>query len=224
MIFSGFDTSAYPSDAVMKKWKAASPYSFCGYYIQSPCHGKSGWTGKRGVLVDMGWKLLPVYVGQQPAGASRCRKNVLTAEQGKADGVDAAKRMEKEGFAEASYVYLDIEHIDVFPASMGTYVSEWSAAVARNGYSPAVYCHKQNAAEIRAAVAAGGGAAPPRFWIAGGSADHFNIETSKPADSGIAFADLWQCPEPVSRTFGGQTILIDEDVSTLADPAAAIPT
>jgi len=210
----------------MSAWKTASPYSFAAYYIQAPCHHNAGWMGKRAALAGMGWNLLPVYVGQQVAGVSPCANSVLTAARGKTDAADAAAKLTADGFSAGSYVYLDVERCDVFPAAMGEYVTAWMAELTVAGFSAGAYCHKHNAADVRTAVLAGLGAAsaPPRFWIVGGVASQFNIATSKPADSGITFADLWQCPVSVSRTFAGHTILIDEDVSAFADPSGVIPT
>jgi hypothetical protein len=217
--FPGFDTSGYPGDATMSKWKASSPYSFAAYYIKAPCHHNAGWMGKRATLAGMGWNLLPVYVGQQVVGASGCSNNVLTAAQGQIDAADAAGKLTGDGFDAGSYVFLDIERCEIFPAAMGDYLTAWVVNLVAAGFNPGVYCHKHNAADVRAKVPDG-----TRFWIVGGVTADFNIATSKPADSGIAFADLWQCPQSVSRTFGGETILIDEDVSLLADPSAGMPT
>ncbi|HWZ32096.1 MAG TPA: glycoside hydrolase domain-containing protein [Bryobacteraceae bacterium] len=225
--FPGFDTSMYPGDSTMSKWKAVSPYLFVAYYIKAPCHHDPGWMGKRATLDDMGWNLLPVYVGQQVVGASKCANNVLTAGQGQIDAEDASSKLAADGFAAGAYVYLDVERCELFPAALGEYVSSWVAKVVSAGLSPGVYCHRHNAADVRTATLAGlasPSAASPRFWIVGGVTADFHVNTSKPADSGIEFADLWQCPASVSRTFGGAAILIDEDVSSFADPSAVIPT
>src|SRR5262249_36918382 len=107
--FAGFDTSIYPGDDSMAVWKRSSPYEFAGYYLKSPCHSNPSWMGHRGSLAGMGWKVLPIYVGQQVAGVSRCTRNDLTVATGEADGLDAVSKMVSEGFAGGSYVYLDIE-------------------------------------------------------------------------------------------------------------------
>src|SRR5215470_12279196 len=120
-IFSGFDTSVYPGDETMRKWRAASPYSFAGYYLRAPCHSNPGWMGKRAVLIEMGWHLAPVYVGQQVAGVSPCAKSVLTAAQGQLDADDAAAKLSSEGFAAGTFVFLDIERCEVFPPELGIY-------------------------------------------------------------------------------------------------------
>jgi hypothetical protein len=220
--FPGFDTSIYPGDQKMTVWQQSSPYDFVAYYLTAPCHSKSSWMGHQASLVDMGWNLLPVYVGQQAAGVSPCKSNILTAAQGAIDGLDAGTKMGSEGFPDGSFVYLDVERVDVFPPELGAYITAWFSALPGN-CSPAVYCHKHNADDVRAAVLAGLADPPvvqPRFWIVGGVTSQFDIETSKPTDVGVTFANLWQCPVSVNKTFGGVTINIDEDVAQWADPAA----
>ena len=66
----GFDTHTYPGDKTMRAWKAApgAPYRWVGYYLPAPCHRDTSWSGKRQTLVDMGWGLAVVYVGQQTWG------------------------------------------------------------------------------------------------------------------------------------------------------------
>lgn len=63
----GFDTYQYPGDNVMRAWHASgSPYEWVGYYLPAtPCHKGTTWSGKRQRLLDMGWGLAVIYVGQQ---------------------------------------------------------------------------------------------------------------------------------------------------------------
>ena len=220
--FAGFDTSVYPGDHNMTAWKQSSPYGFVAYYLAAPCHHSSSWMGRRSALVAMGWNLLPVYVGQQVAGVSPCSSSILTATQGSADANDASSKMGAEGFPPSSYVYLDIERTDTFPSNLAAYITAWVSTVAATVFRPGIYCHKFNADAVRAAVLSGlsaHGNVQPRFWVVGGVTSQFDIGSSKPTDVGVAFANLWQCPASTSRTFGGVTINIDENVSNWADPA-----
>src|SRR5919107_2097020 len=113
----GFDTHTYPGDKTMAAWKAApgAPYKWVGYYLPAPCHRDKSWSGKRLTLVEMGWGLAVVYVGQQtwgrnprPLSAKRmaallksgksCNADLITAERGRTDGDDAIVATEREGF------------------------------------------------------------------------------------------------------------------------------
>ena len=168
-----------------------------------------------------------MYVGQQVAGVSPCTSSVLTDAQGEADALDASSKMASEGFPPGSYVYLDIERSDLFPGSLASYIAAWTSKLAAGDYCPGIYCHKHNANDVRGTVLealSDPSAIAPRFWIVGGVTGEFNIGTSQPPDVGVDFADLWQCPASVSRTFGGAAIFIDENVSRWPDPAGPIPT
>lgn len=68
----GFDTYQYPGDDVMKAWRTeGSPYEWVGYYLPSaPCHKGTSWAGKRRPLLDMGWGIAVIYVGQQTWGGT----------------------------------------------------------------------------------------------------------------------------------------------------------
>jgi hypothetical protein len=61
----GFDTGIYPGDETMRVWRATAPYKWVGYYLPAPCHQEDSWAGKRAQLIDMGWGLAVIYVGQQ---------------------------------------------------------------------------------------------------------------------------------------------------------------
>ncbi len=66
----GFDTNVYPGDKAMDAWKRSGDYEWVGYYLSAPCHKDDSWTGKRAHLVDNGWGLAVIYVGQQTWGQS----------------------------------------------------------------------------------------------------------------------------------------------------------
>ena len=66
----GFDTNVYPGDNAMDAWKRSGEYEWVGYYLSAPCHKDGSWAGKRQRLVDNGWGLAVIYVGQQTWGQS----------------------------------------------------------------------------------------------------------------------------------------------------------
>src|SRR5262249_9946967 len=143
--FPGFDTAIYPGAQKMQTWIDASPYDFVAYYLTAPCHHNASWMGNRAALIDMGWNLLPVYVGQQVAGVSPCKSSILTAAQGEADAQDAVTKLTTEGFDSGSYVFLDVERAETVPAGLAAYITAWISKLSAGGFSPGVYCHKHNA-------------------------------------------------------------------------------
>jgi len=66
----GFDTSAYPGDTAMQRWRAASPYRWVGYYLPAPCHTDASWVGRRAALTTMGWGMAVIFVGEQDWAAT----------------------------------------------------------------------------------------------------------------------------------------------------------
>ena len=216
--FVGFDTSIYPGDHSMAVWKSQSPFSFVGYYLKAPCHAHSSWVGARAKLQAAQWGLAVLYVGRQQQGP--CSGSPVSAAIGHADGVDAVKQCSNEGFVPNTVAFLDVEHMDTIPQAMSDYVTAWFQAVSTSEFVPGMYCHVKNAAALRAAAMQGYPAEKPqpKFWVAGGKG--FDMSSSVPTDSGIAFANLWQGQLDTRQTYGGITIGIDVEVGDSGDPSA----
>lgn len=222
--YAGFDVLAFPGLRAMRIWKEKSPYRFCGYYLTGPCRPTSPWSGQRARLVEIGWNLLPIYVGQQPAGASRCNKNTLTRAQGEHDARDAIRKMTNEGFPAGTMVYLDVERTEAVSAELSDYVQAWMAEVWRSKFFAGLYCHVRNADDLRPAAEAAtppDAPVPPRYWLVGGPARRFRIGKACAADCGKPFANIWQRIE-VARKWGGVELTIDENIADWPDPAGPI--
>lgn len=236
----GFDTHTYPGDKTMAAWKAApgAPYRWVGYYLPSPCHKDRSWVGKRQTLVDMGWGLAVVYVGQQtwgrtprkltPARAaalrksgSTCNADLVTTDRGEADGADAVLMATSEGFPQRSIVFLDIERMEKMPPAMRDYYRAWAKHVLNDGrYRPGVYVHAHNAQtvydDVKAEFVAAGIDEEPRVWVA--SARDFE-EGKAPQDVGFAFAGVWQGMIDVARTVADIKLPLDVNVSEWSSPS-----
>src|SRR6202020_640002 len=124
-------------------------YRFLGYYLPSPCHSGTSWTGKYQLLKGMGWGFAFLYVGQQVAGGL-CSANTLTRNQGLFDGTDAITKCQAEGFPQDSIVFLDIEAIEPpVPVEMLDYYRGWISAILDGGFvKPGTYCAAKNAVEL----------------------------------------------------------------------------
>jgi hypothetical protein len=81
-----------------------------------------------------------------------------------------------------------------------------------------VYAHKANAAAFydQSIVDLHGTRYTPPFWIASWSG--FSL-TSKPADVGLSFAQLWQGQGDVTQTYNGIKLNIDANVAVKASPS-----
>jgi hypothetical protein len=236
----GFDTHTYPGDRTMRAWKSApgAPYRWVGYYLPAPCHRDRSWSGKRQTLVDMGWGLAVVYVGQQTWGrtprrltpkrlaahrksGASCNADFVSADRGLAEGRDAVEVAEREGFPERSVIFLDIERMEKMPKAMRDYYRAWSRHLLADGrYRPGVYVHAHNAQavydDVKAEFLAAGLAEEPRMWIA--TARGFE-EGKAPQDVGFAFAGVWQGMIDVARTVADIELPLDINVSTWTSPS-----
>jgi hypothetical protein len=237
--YVGFDTHTYPGTRVMKAWKEApgAPYSWVGYYLPSPCHANTSWTGKRDTLRAMGWGLAIVYVGQQTWGKtpraltpaqraalrkkSDCSTDLMSAEEGTANADDATAKAEAEGFAKGVIIFLDLERVEKIPQPLRDYYRAWVTRMLANGkYQPGIYTHEHNASAIFADVQdvfkAAGDTTTPRFWIAGGKG--FD-EGRAPQDVGFAFAGMWQGIIDVARSVANLKLPVDVSVGSWKSPS-----
>jgi hypothetical protein len=239
--YLGFDTHTYPGDAKMRAWRNApnAPYKWVGYYLPgAPCHKSTSWRGKRQTLSDMGWGLAVVYVGQQtwnrtprklsPAQVARlksrgttCNADLLSADRGAQEGLDAIGKTEAERFPKGSVIFLDIERTERMPAQMRDYYKSWVATVLTDGrYRPGIYVHKHNAqtvyADVKGLFEAAGVEEEPRFWIA--SARDFSPDKAA-AEVGHEFAGMWQGVIDVVRKVANVALPIDINVSNWPSPS-----
>lgn len=237
----GFDTHTYPGDAKMRAWKNApnAPYHWVGYYLPAaPCHRATSWAGKRQTLIDMGWGLAVVYVGQQTwnrrlrtltraqlAVQKRrgvtCNADYLGAGRGIEEAIDAIRKTEAEGFPKGTVIFLDLERMEQLPQRMRDYYRSWVATVLKDGrYRPGIYVHAHNAKtvydDVKGVFQAAGVDEEPRFWIA--SARDFSPEKA-PRDVGHEFAGMWQGVIDVVRKVADVALPIDINVSNWQSPS-----
>jgi hypothetical protein len=229
-VFPGFDTWRYPGDDVMATWRQNSPYLWIGYYLPSPCHRSESFAGRRETLERMGWGMAVLYVGQQtfdgqtPAEITEttvCSSLLLTEERGAADGRDAVARMAAEGFAPGNVLFLNVERMERIPPEMVDYYRAWIRTVIEDGrFLPGTYAHLSNAAALHTQAERLyrelGVAGTPPFWIAGGSG--FTLDTP-PESVGYRFARVWQGVLDVNRSWGGRSLMIDENVASSPSPS-----
>jgi hypothetical protein len=231
-VYPGFDTSLYPGDEAARRWRSESPYQWIGFYLPAPCHRETSWVGTRDRLASMGWGFAILSVGQQAFEGSAlpdstagspiiCSRTLLTEDQGKRDAREAADRAQREGFALGSVIFQDVESMRVIPDSMRVYYRTWQQEMLADGrYVPGTYAHQRNAVALFAlaeeAFRLAGRSETPPFWVAGGSA--FGLDRP-PWSIGLPFVGIWQGALDVDRSWGGQTLRIDENVATSRSPS-----
>jgi hypothetical protein len=237
----GFDTHTYPGDQKMRAWRNApnAPYHWVGFYLPgAPCHKSTSWKGKRQTLTDMGWGLAIVYVGQQtwnrtpraltPAQLATlkkrgetCNADLLSADRGVQDALDAIRLAEAEGFPKRNVIFLDLERTERMPSRMRDYYKGWVATVLTDGrYRPGIYVHAHNAEivykDVKGLFEVAGVDEEPRFWIA--SARDFSPDKA-PTEVGHDFAGMWQGVIDVVRKVANVALPIDINVSNWPSPS-----
>ena len=158
----------------------------------SPCHKDESWVGKRQMLVDMGWGLAVVYVGQQTWGthaeAAHAREAAALREgghdlqrrsrwattaaspMGRRHRVTAERRISPSARSSSS----TSSGWRRCPRRCAHYYRAWARTLLKDGrYRPGVYVHEHNAQEVyddlKAEFAAAGVDEEPRIWVASGA-------------------------------------------------------
>lgn len=208
----GFDTCAAPSEGTMRAWRA-SPYRAIGIYIggsDAACaqpNLTAGWLRDEAAA---GWHFIPTYVGPQAAFGEL---HGSSASQGTAAAMDAVQQAERLGFGPLTPIYYDMEGYP--PAERVRalrFESAWTATLHAFGYSSGVYSSASSGiADLAHQFGRGEYTMPDVIFIA-----HWNGQANTADD--VFHHGEWtphlrvhQYRGNVSRTYGGVTILVDED-------------
>ena len=215
--YAGMDRCDYPGSKPMAWLKENTNLVWSGFYLgTSPSHSGTSWMKARAELVEQGWGLAPIYVGQQVTGPG---SRTVTAEQGARDGGNACELMTSAGFPHASFVYLDLENGPPFTPAQRGYVGAWVDAVKAHGFSPGVYCSFLFAHQVHELRT------DARIWA-------FHVSTTKPhhvpgprypdpdpAACGYPGAFIWQLGDECRISLAGDPgDIIEVDLDTAASP------
>src|SRR5688500_4680620 len=230
----GFDTRVYPGAAAMEAWRKNSPYAWVGYYLPAPCYTGRTWIGKRAELHAQGWGTAVLFVGEQDwramgrtdtAGVAtqnpRCTAANLTAANGTLHAQVADSTASAEGFDKNTIIFLDVERVDSVSAALADYVRAWAAQLLAGAqYTPGLYAHERNAAALHAVMIEQFSAARrntrPALWVAK-SSPLFTL-SSRPSESGLVDASIWQGLHNREGVWGGVTLRIDSNVAATEGP------
>jgi Domain of unknown function (DUF1906) len=217
MAHAGMDTSTYPGDSKMAALRATTNLSWCGFYLApAPSHPNRSWMDRREHLVQAGWGLAPLYLGQQEAGPG---SHLVTAAQGLKDGDHACHLALEAGFPVGSIIYLDLEKGGPISAAVAQYLARWSERVAAGGFVPGAYCSHTSAASALHAVA------DLCLWVF--KVLNVDVAVDKvapfkdddPARSHVASATVWQWAQNCKVATPAGTVLVDLDTATSPDPS-----
>jgi hypothetical protein len=208
----GMDTSVFPGLAAMAWLRANTNLTWTGFYLgPAPSHPQADWMPHRAALREQGWGLAPLFVGQEVSGLG---SHVVTAGQGRLDGIRTAQLMVQAGFARRRYVYLDLET----PDSETAYLQAWAFALSAAGYYPGVYCSHLIAAEV-AALLPGARIWAFRIAIEGEHPVSPPFSGAAPSGSTYPAAYAWQHDQNAVIECDGASLVVDLSTA-LGDPAS----
>ncbi len=220
----GFDTCTAPSVDALQAWWGTSPYETVNIYFGGLNRGcdqpnlTPDWVQQ---VNQIGWGLLPTYMGHQPAcmlGDKEHRYNADNAAAiGTSDAEDALAQAEHLGLLPGSALYADVEHYDNSDSACVTavrrYVSAWTETLQGAGYLAGAYVHQDSGLpDLSAVYDSPDHATPDAIWMARWDEDP--ALTGWPTAPDSQWADhqrIKQYIGPHEETWGGVTINIDSD-------------
>lgn len=205
--YLGFDRNDYPGDENLKTLRQT--FSFAGYWLNNPPGERNNsWVGKRKAVESARFGFLVLFNGRLYAEL----KNVgHSTKLGKSDAEAAISAAHREGFPTGTVVFLDQEQGGRMLPEQKAYIYSWFDTVNAGGFRAGVYCSgiaaqespgvsivtaddiQQNAGDRKIVYFVTNDACPPAPGCA------FPKKPPSPAESGIAFADIWQFAQSPKR-------------------------
>jgi hypothetical protein len=220
-----FDVCSAPSLDVMRSWRH-SDYGAIGVYIGGRArncvqpHLNREWIRS---VSDMGWKILPIFVGSQsPCTTNHTRRHHRIdvddpKNQGMDEGDAAARDAARLGIARHSPVFLDMEayrtHGRKCAKPVISFTQGWNRTMRKHGYLPGFYSSANSGiTQIEAARRAGKRDLPDLIWFA-----HWEVDPTiygEPRLSRSAWRPhrrIHQFDGEVTERHGGHKLTIDRD-------------
>jgi hypothetical protein len=205
--YLGFDRNEYPEDANLEGLRATFAYS--GYWLNNPPGSNhNGWKGKRGILASRGFGFLVLFNGRLDSELKRTHD---PAALGRSDAAEAVASARHDGFPAKTVIFLDVEEGGRMLPEQKAYLYAWVDGVNDSGFLAGVYCSGIPAPEKTGArvvtaddIRSHAGGRPIVFWVANDACPPapgcvFPSQPPAPAESGIAFADVWQYAQSPRR-------------------------
>ena len=240
--YLGFDANDYPGDANLKILHQT--FSYTGYWLNRPPGEKTNtWVGHRAAVESAGFGFLVLFNGRLYAQL----KTVANATRlGQADARAAAAAARREGFPGATIIFLDQEQGGRMLPEQSAYIYAWVDGVIVAGFRAGIYCSGIAAADDGNVVTVEdirqhAGGREITYWVTNDACPPapgcaFPQSAPSPAQSGIAFAEVWQFAQSPQRKDvaarctnysrdgdcnapGVATLAIDANSATSADPS-----
>jgi len=226
---AAFDNKTAMTTGEMAIWKDFSPFNTAGIYIPV----NSSWDNRadkiqsnltsswvQTVFAD-GWKLIPIYVGfQAPDRCATARFEGLSPDpdtarrQGAAAADDAVASVISLGIPAGNPIYYDMEaYRPGCSSAVLAFLDAWTEGVQAQGYLSGVYGSRSSTMfDLSRALNTPGFNAPDAVWVSTGNGRTTAYGLEMPPDSQWAGARMHQYRLSVTRTYGGVTVEIDENI------------
>ncbi len=219
----GFDTCTAPSSSVMQTWLQDSPYRAIGIYIggaDTACDQPNltaAWVQQQATA---GWRFIPMYAGPQAAFGQL----TAPAQQGVADANDAVAQAQSLGFGPGTPLYYDME---AYPSSESAaaleFLAAWTGQVHQLGYAAGVYASSDSGVADLAQDYNGGATTPDVIFDALWNGEPDTSDSNIPAGDWTGGRRVHQFSGNASQSFGGDSMVIDQDYLDVSLPAQPVP-
>jgi hypothetical protein len=203
--YLGFDSNDYPGDANLKALRKT--FSYAGYWLNNPPgSNRNSWKGHRAAVESAGLGFLVLFNGRFYADLKTVSHATRLA---KSDAQAATAAALREGFPRATIIFLDQEQGGRMLPEQRAYIYAWVDTVTAAGFRAGIYCSgmpapddgnvitaqdvRQNAAGRNITYWVTNDACPPAPGCT------FPSHPAGPAESGIAFAEVWQFAQSPQR-------------------------
>jgi hypothetical protein len=205
--FLGFDRNDYPGDDHLTELRKTFDYT--GYWLNNPPGAKANtWVGKRTTVQSAGFGFLVLFNGRLYSEL----KTVNNATRlGHADAQSVISAAQREGFPNATIIFLDQEQGGRMLPEQKAYVYAWVDGVSKSGFRAGVYCSGIGAKEETGGsiitaedIRQSAGGRNITYWVTNdvcppAPACVTTRHPPLPSVSGISFAEVWQFAQSPRR-------------------------
>src|SRR5271166_2211709 len=198
--YLGMDRNDYPGDANMQLLRKT--FAFTGYWLNTPPGADHNtWAGKRSQLNSMGFGFLLLFNGRE---YKELKASGDASGVGASDAAKAVQAASTEGFPKRAIIFLDQEQGGRMLLEQRAYIHAWIDGVVKGGYRAGVYCsgipyRESTTVSVVTAtdIRDNAGKREIHFFVSNDQCGPspgcvFPNPAPKPAESDVAFADVWQ--------------------------------
>jgi Domain of unknown function (DUF1906) len=228
--YLGFDRNEYPGDSNLRILRQT--FSYTGYWLNNPPGFSSNdWRGHRAAVEAAGFGFLVLFNGRLDAQL----KTVRNAQRiGLADAQLAASTARSEGFPKATIIFLDQEQGGRMLPEQQAYIYTWVDAIIAAGFRAGIYCSGMASPDKEKIVTAedirqNTGSRQIVYWVTNDACPPspgctFPQQPPGPANSGIAFAEVWQFAQsPRRKDVAGRCTNYNRDGNCYPPGTASAP-